>query len=139
MKSSARATVMQRYPHAYAFRWAGRWTVYATPASGDPLCGRALGDGKTASLAWRDAAKRTAPIVSETDHAQRLLPCLGPELYRHDKTGGVYEVICNATTESTGELLVIYRNTATGERWARPATEFNDGRFVRLIQTSNSP
>lgn len=54
------------------------------------------------------------------------------ELYRHDKTGGVYEVICNATHESTGEMMVVYRNQATGERWARPAAEFNDGRFTRI-------
>lgn len=54
---------MQRYPSAYAYRWADRWTVYATPVSGDPLFGRALGDGKIASLAWRDADKRTAPSI----------------------------------------------------------------------------
>lgn len=54
------------------------------------------------------------------------------ELYRHNKTGGVYEVICNANMESTGELMVVYRNTATGERWVRTATQFNDGRFTRV-------
>ena len=58
---------------------------------------------------------------------------LGAELYRHEKTGGVYEVICNATAEATGELLVVYRNIETGARWARPAAEFNDGRFTRLV------
>lgn len=65
--------------------------------------------------------------------ASRLHAMLGAELYRHEKTGGVYEVICNANAEATGELLVIYRNTETGERWARPAEEFNDGRFTRLV------
>lgn len=57
---------------------------------------------------------------------------IGPELYRHKKTGGVYEVICNATIERTLELAVVYRNTKTGERWVRPAAEFNDGRFERV-------
>ena len=52
-------------------------------------------------------------------------------LYRHKKTAGIYEVICDATRETDGELMVVYRNTATGERWVRPATEFNDGRFER--------
>lgn len=57
---------------------------------------------------------------------------MGPELYRHKKTGGIYEVICNAHIEATLELAVVYRNTVTGERWVRPAAEFNDGRFERV-------
>ncbi len=54
------------------------------------------------------------------------------ELYRHKKTGGIYEVICNATRESDGALMVVYRNTETGDRWVRPADEFGDGRFERV-------
>jgi len=54
------------------------------------------------------------------------------ELYQHLKTGGIYEVICNAAIEKTGELVVVYRNTKTGERWVRPAAEFNDSRFKRI-------
>lgn len=54
------------------------------------------------------------------------------EVYRHKKTGGIYGVICNATRESDGVLLVVYRNLDTGDRWARPADEFNDGRFERV-------
>lgn len=54
------------------------------------------------------------------------------ELYRHNKTGGVYEAICNAHMEETGDLMVVYRNIETGERWIRPAAQFNDGRFTRL-------
>lgn len=38
----------------------------------------------------------------------------GKELYRHKKTDGVYEVICNPVQEATGELLVVYRSTETG-------------------------
>lgn len=54
------------------------------------------------------------------------------ELYRHEKTGGVYQVVCNAKLETTGEPMVVYSNVATGERWVRTAEEFNDGRFVRV-------
>ncbi|MBF0350920.1 MAG: hypothetical protein HQM11_07790 [SAR324 cluster bacterium] len=58
------------------------------------------------------------------------------ELYRHKKTDGIYEVICNAyieaTFDDTHELVVVYRNTVTGERWVRLASEFNDGRFERI-------
>jgi len=54
------------------------------------------------------------------------------ELYRHKKTGGIYEVICNATRESDGVLLVVYKNTKTGDRWVRPSAEFCDGRFELL-------
>lgn len=44
------------------------------------------------------------------------------EVYRHKKTGGIYAVVCNATGESDGVLLVVYRNIETGDRWARPAS-----------------
>ncbi|MBS0193221.1 MAG: DUF1653 domain-containing protein [Proteobacteria bacterium] len=53
------------------------------------------------------------------------------ELYRHVKTGGIYEVLCNATVEKDGTLAIVYKNAKTGERWIRPADEFNDGRFER--------
>lgn len=55
-----------------------------------------------------------------------------PERYKHKKTGGIYSVICNANIEKTGELVVVYQNEKTGERWVRPADEFNDGRFERI-------
>lgn len=61
------------------------------------------------------------------------------EIYRHRKSGGIYGVVCNAARESDGELLVIYRNIETGERWARPASEFKDGRFERIIQDLSAP
>lgn len=51
------------------------------------------------------------------------------EIYRHKKTGGIYGVVCNATRESNGELLAVYRNVETGEHWVRPVSEFSDGRF----------
>lgn len=55
-----------------------------------------------------------------------------PELYQHVNTGEIYEVICNANNEATGEPLIVYRNVIDGFRWVRPAKEFNDGRFSRI-------
>jgi hypothetical protein len=49
--------------------------------------------------------------------------------YMHKKTGGIYSVICQAHHEKTGELCVVYFNEKTGDRWIRPVSEFNDGRF----------
>jgi hypothetical protein len=57
------------------------------------------------------------------------------ELYRHTKSGCIYEAICNATIEKTGALAVVYRNIETGESWVRPAVEFYDGRFDRTEST----
>lgn len=50
-------------------------------------------------------------------------------IYRHVKTGGLYEFICYAKHESTGEVMAIYKSLETGYKWARPESEFNDGRF----------
>lgn len=80
VKLFGRAAVLQRYPHAYAYRWPDRWTIYATPVSGDPLSGRALGDGKTASLAWRNADKRTAQNVQQVTRMVQT----GPDNYLSD-------------------------------------------------------
>lgn len=44
-------------------------------------------------------------------------------LYRHFK-GGVYEVICEAKHSETGEEMVVYRNTESGETWVRPKEMF---------------
>lgn len=41
-------------------------------------------------------------------------------------------MLCNATRESDGVLMVVYKSIATGDRWVRPADEFNDGRFERV-------
>lgn len=78
-------------------------------------------------------------ILKDAGHALKYLLDDGilnsrmkPELYRHEKTGGVYEVICNATDESTKKIMVVYRNVEDGSRWIRSAEEFNDGRFTRI-------
>lgn len=81
--------------------------------------------------------KMTNEIVREIENSScswsfRQLGAEKKELYRHEKTGEVYEVICNANDESTNETMVVYRNTENGNRWVRPAKEFNDGRFTRI-------
>lgn len=66
------------------------------------------------------------PTLNET------LQFVDIERYRHKKTSYIYEVICNAKRASDGTLMVVYRNTTTGEHWVIPADEFGDGRFELL-------
>lgn len=51
-------------------------------------------------------------------------------LYRHRKTGGLYEVVSIATMEATMTIAVVYRSRADGRQWVRPLDEFCDGRFA---------
>ena len=51
---------------------------------------------------------------------------------RHTKTQAIYELIEDARLESTQERVVVYCRFLTGETWVRPATEFYDGRFLKL-------
>jgi hypothetical protein len=52
------------------------------------------------------------------------------DLYRHKRTGGIYEVICTATyLPSTFYELVVYRDIETGKIWSRHRDMFFDGRF----------
>lgn len=53
-------------------------------------------------------------------------------LYREKETKIVYRVIETAVMHSTHESLVIYRNTGTGEQWAKTMKEFFDGSFEQL-------
>ena len=46
--------VLKKYPRAYSYEWRDSWCIYR-PYSGGNLD---LGDGKTAALAWADAAKK---------------------------------------------------------------------------------
>ncbi len=51
--------------------------------------------------------------------------------WRHVKTGGLYEIIAHADLEANEQTMVIYQSKASGKNWARPASEFYDGRFIR--------
>lgn len=56
-------------------------------------------------------------------------------IYRHLKTGGLYQVIeWNARIEGTMDEAVVYRNLANGLVWVRTYTEFMDGRFRCLTK-----
>jgi len=50
--------------------------------------------------------------------------------YRHVTTGGVYEIVTRAKQEKDGTEVVIYKALVDGSIWSRPASEFDDGRFV---------
>ncbi len=73
-----------------------------------------------------------AGLLSDGEIYEAASRRLAPETYLHKKTGRLYEVLCNATRESDGVLMVVYKSIATGDRWVRPADEFNDGRFERV-------
>lgn len=50
--------------------------------------------------------------------------------YRHVKSGGVYEIVTRAKQEKDGTEVVVYKALVDGSIWSRPASEFDDGRFV---------
>lgn len=54
-------------------------------------------------------------------------------LMRHKKTGGVYRIEMLITNEADLAPLVVYSDTKTNTLWSRPAKEFFDGRFERVI------
>jgi hypothetical protein len=53
------------------------------------------------------------------------------DLYRHAKTGHIYQIIDVARHTETGEILVIYRRREKAGTWARPAEKFNGQVVVR--------
>lgn len=52
------------------------------------------------------------------------------KVFRHVRSGGIYEVLHAASLEATLEPVVVYRSCSDGSVWVRPAAEFSDGRFV---------
>ena len=59
-------------------------------------------------------------------------------VYTHAPTDALYFVLNLCTHVDTGEELVIYRrwDADDGKVWARPRTEFEDGRFVYLKRSA---
>lgn len=53
-------------------------------------------------------------------------------VYRHVKSGGLYEIITGARYEPTTEDVVVYRCLADGLVWVRSHKEFFDGRFEKV-------
>lgn len=97
----------------------------------------------TFNLEYLDTPNCAWPALQRGSASQsawlRDMANVGQEIFRHKKTGGIYAVVCNAASESDGALMVVYRNVDTGERWVRPAAEFNDGRFVQLTWNKENP
>ena len=60
---------------------------------------------------------------------EQQLKTAKPKLYRHVKTGGVYEFITGAQNESDMECVVVYKSVGNGIVWVRSNKEFYDGRF----------
>ncbi|AFZ66049.1 DUF1653 domain-containing protein [Deinococcus peraridilitoris] len=57
----------------------------------------------------------------------------GPHpLWRHKKTGGIYEEIARGRLEHDETPVVVYRHCLKAEVWVRPEAEFMDGRFEPL-------
>ncbi len=56
-----------------------------------------------------------------------------PLVWRHLKTGGHYLLAMRVTREADLEELIVYKSLSDGRRWARPASEFFDGRFEPVI------
>lgn len=52
-------------------------------------------------------------------------------LYKHTKTGNIYNVICHGKLEHNLKQVVIYESL-DGEVWVRSLAEFYDGRFQKV-------
>lgn len=66
-----------------------------------------------------------------------LQPCVAT--HRHKARGTFYSLIAEAELQCAvapreGEMLTVYIGNEDGKWWARPADEFNDGRFVPADQ-----
>ena len=61
-------------------------------------------------------------------------------IWRHRKTDKDYTIVNFALDEATLLPLVVYRSLGPGNSpiWARPATEFFDGRFEQIIDNPES-
>lgn len=55
--------------------------------------------------------------------------------YKHVK-GGIYEVLCLAQHTERDESLVVYKSQV-GIIWARPLSQFTDGRFKEITDGSH--
>jgi hypothetical protein len=85
----------------------------------------------------KQAREQLAQLSSTIDRLRDLAsradsPVEERQFYRHVKSGGEYELICRAIDEANPELSRVIYRSATGVLWDRVASEFDDGRFVRI-------
>lgn len=71
------------------------------------------------------------------------LPDPEPCFVRHVKRGSTYEVVGQAMLQTSApltdmETMIVYRSLDDGRLWVRPSTEFEDGRFERVVQQERS-
>jgi hypothetical protein len=71
-------------------------------------------------------------VRSAVRENQKRAPYLSD--WQHVKSGGIYAVKQHVIIEATLEPAVVYykRHADPAETWVRPASEFFDGRFVRV-------
>lgn len=98
-------------------------TLDDSVSDGVRKCGISMGN-RARDLA--DYAEKQQQRI--TDLEQQLKPAK-PKLYRHIKTGGIYEFIADAEMESNLEDVVVYQSVEHKTVWVRPSSEFYDGRF----------
>lgn len=53
-------------------------------------------------------------------------------IWKHKKTGGIYQFEQECRIEATNTPAVMYRSLETGISWVRPLYEFLDGRFEKI-------
>lgn len=143
----------QRVPHE---KWTARYTFDLSDTHTKLFC--AASDWMDRALAAESALAKIRDGPRETgwaNHAwemaniaDKALAAPQPaqdaaqqdaERWQHVKTGGIYRKLMYALRESDKVMLVIYESEQTGERWARPLGEFNDGRFVRVSGDATPP
>ena len=78
-------------------------------------------------------------LTKERDAAREAMAKAveGRERVQHPKRGGFYSVVGEAELQSGSAVeepakLTIYQDDARGRLWARPTSEFRDGRFITL-------
>jgi hypothetical protein len=69
---------------------------------------------------------------------EMLLSDAPPPTHRHRK-GGLYRLIARGRIEATLEPCAIYVSVTDDLVWVRPETEFEDGRFTRLVPEAELP
>jgi hypothetical protein len=80
--------------------------------------------------------------AGESEYSDPSIASTPKKQFRHKKRGSVVEIDGDtAELQSAGgpipegTVLTVYRHVEDGKRWARPKTEFEDGRFEALAST----
>lgn len=92
---------------------------------------------------WEARARKAFPTdamlinrhIRELHEALAQPVAAEPEMWRHKKSGGVYEFLMSVVNEADQDIHVVYRSVETCVRWSRRSIEFYDGRFERLPPT----